>query len=52
MKKDILAHGTILLNVVDFLLHYATYAKATKDAWDNLCATFERRHVDNKSQLC
>jgi hypothetical protein len=48
MKKDKLAHGRILLNVIDFLLHHVTCVEITKDAWDNLCATFERKHVGNK----
>jgi hypothetical protein len=48
MKKDKLAHGIILLNVIDFLLHHVTHVGIIKDAWDNLCATFERRHVGNK----
>jgi hypothetical protein len=43
-----LAHGTIFLNVVDFLLHHVTCAKTTKNAWDKFYATFERRHVGNK----
>ncbi len=51
-KKDKLAHGTILLNVVDSLLHHVTCVEITKDAWDNLCWTFERRHVGNILQLC
>jgi hypothetical protein len=25
--------------------------KLQKNAWDNLCATFEKRHVGNKLQL-
>ncbi len=52
MKKGKLAHGTILLNVVDFLFHHVACAKTTKDTWDNLCATFERKHVGNILQLC
>ncbi len=48
MKKDKLVHGTIFLNVVDSLLHYVTCTKIAKDVWDNFCATFEKRHVDNK----
>jgi len=31
-----------------FLLHHVARVKTTKDAWDNLCATFERRHASNK----
>jgi hypothetical protein len=52
MKKDKLTCGTILLNVVNSLLHHVTCAKTIKDAWDNLCATFDRRHVGNILQLC
>ncbi len=52
MKKDKLACGTILLNVVDSLLYHVACAKIGKDAWDNFCATCERKHVDNKLQLC
>ncbi len=51
INEDKLAYATIFLNVVDFLLHHVTCAKIAKDAWDNLCATFERRHVGNISQL-
>jgi hypothetical protein len=51
MKKDKLACETILLNVVDSLLHHVAHAKTTKNAWDNLCATFEKRHIGNKLQL-
>jgi hypothetical protein len=50
MKKDKLACGTILLNVVDSLLHHVPHAKTTKNAWDDPCATFEKRHVGNKLQ--
>jgi hypothetical protein len=50
-KKDKLVYGTVLLNVVDFLLHHVALSKTTKDAWDNLCATLEKKHVDNKLQL-
>jgi hypothetical protein len=32
MKKDKLACGTILLNVVDSLLHHLAHAKTTKNA--------------------
>jgi hypothetical protein len=49
--KDKLAYGTIFLNIVDSLLHHVTSAKTTKDAWENLCATFEKTHVDNILQL-
>ncbi len=51
MKKDKLACGTIILNVIDFLLHHVACVITIKDAWDNFCATFERRHVGNKLQL-
>jgi hypothetical protein len=44
MKKNKQTHGVMLLNVVDYLLHHV---KTAKDAWDNLCATFERKHVGN-----
>ncbi len=52
MKKGKLACGTIFLNIVDSLLYHVACAKIGKDAWDNLCATCERKHVDNKLQLC
>jgi hypothetical protein len=48
MKKDKLVCGTIILNVVDSLLHHVACAKTTKDAWDNLCITLERIHVGNR----
>jgi len=32
---------------VDSLLHYVTCIEIAKDVWDNFCATFEKRHVDN-----
>ncbi len=48
MKKDKLVCGKIILNVVDSLLHHVTCAETAKDAWDNLCVTFEKRHVGNK----
>jgi hypothetical protein len=51
MNEDKLACETIFLNVIDYLLHHVTRAKTTKDTWDNLCATFEKRHVGNISQL-
>ncbi len=51
MKKDRLACGTILLNVINPLLYHVACAKIAKDAWDNLCATCERKYVDNKLQL-
>ncbi len=52
MKKDKLACGTILLNVFDIILHHVAQCVETiKDAWDNLCATFERTHVGNRLQL-
>jgi hypothetical protein len=46
-----LVREMIFLNVIDFLLHHVTCAKTTKNAWDNFCETFERKHVDNKLQL-
>jgi hypothetical protein len=49
--KDKLACGTILLNVVHSLLHHVTCVETTKDAWDNLCATFEKTYVDSILQL-
>jgi hypothetical protein len=53
MKKDKLARGTILLNVIDIILHHVAQCVETiKDAWDNLCATFERTYVGNKLLLC
>jgi hypothetical protein len=48
MKKDKLTQGIILLNVIDYLFYHVARAKIAKDAWDNFCATFERRHVGNK----
>jgi hypothetical protein len=48
MKKDKLTCGTTLLNVVDHLLDHVACAETKKDAWNNLCATFEKKHVDNK----
>ncbi len=51
MKKDKLAHETIFLNV-NFMLHHLAHAKFAKDSWNNLCATFEKKNVDNKLQLC
>jgi hypothetical protein len=50
MKKYKLVHRTILLNIIDFLLHHAKNAKSAKDIWDNLYATFER-HVGNRLQV-
>ncbi len=41
----------IFLNVVDSLLHHIACVETTKNAWDNLCATFEKTHVDNIVQL-
>ncbi len=52
MKNDKLAYGTIFLNVVDFMFHHVARAKIIKNTWDNLCATFERKHVGNILQLC
>ncbi len=48
MKKDKLVCGKITLNVVDSLLYHVPCVKTTKDAWDNFCVTFEKRHVGNK----
>ncbi len=41
MQKNKLVHGTMFLNVVDSLLHHVACVKNAKQAWDNLCATFE-----------
>ncbi len=41
MQKNKLVHGTMFLNVIDFLLHHVACVKNTKQAWDNLCAPFE-----------
>jgi hypothetical protein len=43
MKRYKLASGTIFLNVVDPLLDHIACAKTTKDAWNNLCATFLKK---------
>jgi hypothetical protein len=52
MKKDKLARGTILLNVIDIILHYVAQCVETiKDAQDNLFATFKRTRGGNKLQL-
>lgn len=51
MKKENLVHETIFLNVVDYVLYHVTHVETTKDAWDNLCATFEWRHVGKKWHL-
>jgi hypothetical protein len=48
MKKDKFTCGTTLLNVVDLLLDHVACAKTEKDAWNNLCATFGKKHVGNK----
>ncbi len=48
VKKDKLVCGTIILNVVDSLLHHVACVKIAKDAWDNICVTFERKHIGNK----
>jgi hypothetical protein len=45
MKKEKLVHGTVFLNVINFLLHYVACTKIAKDVWDNFCATFEKRHM-------
>ncbi len=47
-----MAHRKINLNVVDSLLHHVAHVETTKNTWENLCVTFERRHVGNKLQLC
>jgi hypothetical protein len=49
MVKE-LAQRTILLNVIDFLFHHVACARTSKDAWDNFCATFERKHGSNRLQ--
>ncbi len=36
MKKDKLVFGSIFLNVVDSLLHHATYLRNAYETWDNL----------------
>jgi hypothetical protein len=48
MKKDKVACGTTFLNVVDPLLDRVACAKTANDPWNNLCATLEKKHVDNK----
>jgi hypothetical protein len=49
IKKDKLAHGTIILNVFDFLLHHVACGEIAKDECDNFCATFEKHlHVGNE----
>jgi len=47
MKKDKLACGITFLNVVD----HVACGETKKDSWNNLCATFEKKHVSNKLQL-
>jgi hypothetical protein len=47
-KKEKLVCGTILLNVVDSLLHHVARVEIAKDTWDNFYATFEKKHVGNK----
>jgi hypothetical protein len=37
---------------VDLWLHHVTRARIVKDAWENLCATFEKRHLGKILQLC
>jgi len=50
IKKDKLAHGTIILNVFDFLLHHVACGEIAKDICDDFFATFEKNlHVGNKS---
>lgn len=49
MKKDKLTHRTILSNVVEYMLHHVlTRVDIANDAWDNLCETFERIHINNR----
>jgi hypothetical protein len=36
---------------LDFWLHHVTRAGTITDAWENLCATFEKRHLGNILQL-
>jgi len=43
--------GTILLNVVESLLHHVTRVETAKDAWDNFYATFEKKDIGNRLQL-
>jgi hypothetical protein len=52
MKKHKLTYETSFLNVVDYLLHHVTHVKLIKDAWDNLCAAFERIDIGKGLQLC
>jgi hypothetical protein len=33
------------------MLHHVTRVGTIKDAWYNICATFERKHVGNNLQL-
>ncbi len=47
MNKDKLVFGTILLSVVDYLLHHVAHLRNAKETWDNLFITFEKQHVDN-----
>jgi hypothetical protein len=44
-KKDKLACGTTLINVVDPLLDHVACAETTKDSWNNLCATLEKKNM-------
>jgi hypothetical protein len=41
-KKKVTTCGTIFINIADFVLHYVTCVKNTKDVWNNICAKFER----------
>ncbi len=41
MKMDKFVHETIILNVVDSLLHHVACEKITKYTWDNLFATIK-----------
>jgi hypothetical protein len=51
IKKDKLVCGTILLNVVESLLHHVARVEIAKDAWDNFYATFEKKDIGNRLQL-
>ncbi len=47
-----LACATIFLIVIHSLLHHVARAETTKYACDNSCATFKRKHIGNRLQLC
>ncbi len=51
MKQEKLDWKFVLLNV-DFWLHHVTSARTVKDAWENLCATFEKIHLGKILKLC